>query len=282
VNELSGIVYIIIVSMILGALAWTMGKYAWKIKKNPQLEFNRVYLLTMLLSMIFSVAVAIVSSGPFESLGLVPSGGAFSAIVSFAIGFVANVVINWPVTYLINKIEAYEKACRAANVLASPMVAQANPSASKKGINIHALIEAVVIVGLVAALLGVSVFAVITYQASISGTGSITGVGVTVYSDSGGQNSITSINWGNVAPSNSVSTTVYIKNTSNTQITLSIAEANWNPSSISSYLTLTWNYIAGTEIQPGALQAVTLTLAASNTAPQGTNFSFNIIITASG
>jgi hypothetical protein len=140
---------------------------------------------------------------------------------------------------------------------------------------------AVAIAVLVLVVIASGAFAVLTYTASINGKGSITGVGVSIYSDPQGQNSTDSINWGNIAPGGSVTTTIYIKNTGNTPITLALSTANWTPTTISSSLTLTWDYNNAT-VQAGALTKVNLTLAASQNAPQGQSFTVNLIITATG
>jgi hypothetical protein len=63
--------------------------------------------------------------------------------------------------------------------------------------------------------------------------------------------------------------------------TLSKVAQNWNPSSASSYMTLNWNYAGQTLSVNQALQ-VRLTLVVSSTVSGITNFSFDIIITATG
>jgi hypothetical protein len=115
----------------------------------------------------------------------------------------------------------------------------------------------------------------------IPASDSITSVGVCVCSDSQGQISLSSINWGNAASGGSVTTAIFVKNSGNTPITLYLSSANWTPSGMGSSLTLTWDYNNAT-IQPGSLMKVNLTLAASQNAPQGQSFAVNIIITATG
>ncbi|MGD0072533.1 MAG: hypothetical protein ABSB71_13355 [Candidatus Bathyarchaeia archaeon] len=283
---MDSLIYYVLVSLCVGGLTYTFGKFAFKLKSNPQIEFNRTYLLTMLLSMVATVALTPIFFVPGLHVltdAFTANGTVFAVALGFCVGFTANVLVNWPVTYLVNKVATYEAKLKASAATATPLpgtlVTAAAPA--KSPINVHRLLEAIVIVILIGALIGASVFAVVTYQASITGTGSITGVGVTIYSDAQGQVNLNAINWGNVAPGASISTAIYVKSTSNTPITLYQATANWSPPSISSALTLTWDYNNAT-LQPGNIVKINLTLAASTAAPAGTNFSFNMIITATG
>ena len=269
---MDNLIYYALEGLYGGALTYTLGKFAFKLKSNPQIEFNRTYLLTMLLSMIAVVALTPLATLPdLRSLSMVPNGLSFAVAASFAAGITVNALLNWPITYWINKIETYKKATQPS----------ALPAKITSPTNIHRILELVIIAILVIALLGTSVFAVVTYTASISGTGSITGVGVSIYSDAQGQVSLNAINWGNVPPSGSVTTSIYVKSTGNTPITLYLSTANWTPASIASKLTLTWNYNNAT-LQPGSIARIDLTLAATTDAPQGTSFTYNMIITAMG
>jgi hypothetical protein len=56
---------------------------------------------------------------------------------------------------------------------------------------------------------------------------------------------------------------------------------NWNPSTASNYMTLTWNY-SGQSINTGAAVQVKLTLSLSANVTGITNFSFDINIVGSG
>jgi hypothetical protein len=46
---------------------------------------------------------------------------------------------------------------------------------------------------------------------------------------------------GNVDPGSTVSRTIYIKNTGNIPLTLSMAASGWSPTGANTYLTLSWN-----------------------------------------
>jgi len=128
---------------------------------------------------------------------------------------------------------------------------------------------------------GPAIYGLLTSSVIISNTGSVKTIGVKVYSDSGCTNEVTSINWGVLEPGSAKDTTVYVKNTGNAAVTLSLGTQNWNPSSASGYMKLTWNY-GGQSISPGSNVQVKLTLTAFANATGVTSFSFDILITSSG
>ncbi len=113
---------------------------------------------------------------------------------------------------------------------------------------------------------------------SVQSSGTITAVNVGVYTDSGCTLNCTAIDWGSLAPGNSTTRTIYVKNTGNLQVTLSMTTGNWVPSNANTYLTLTWNR-ANYVLNAGASVSATLTLSANSNAGNITSFSFNTIIT---
>ena len=74
--------------------------------------------------------------------------------------------------------------------------------------------------------------------------------------------------------------TVYIKNEGNAAETLSSTAENWNPSTASTYMSLTWDY-GGQVIDVGEVVQVTLSLSVSDTIEGVTSFSFDIVIIGS-
>ena len=116
---------------------------------------------------------------------------------------------------------------------------------------------------------------------TIPNAGSVKGVGVGIYWDSACTNRTSSINWGLLDPGSNKTVTVYVRNEGNAAATLSKAAQNWNPSTASSYMTLNWNY-AGQTLSVNQVLQVKLTLVVSSTVSGITNFSFDIIITATG
>jgi hypothetical protein len=271
------IVYVIL-SLVLGALVWTMGRYVWKLHSNPSIAFNHAYLLTMLFSMVAVVAlIPLAASIVLHSLSLFPSGIWFAVAAAFAAGFTVNVIVNWPITYLINKIETYEIKLKT---LSSQAIPTATLTDTKSKINIHAVIEALVIIGLIIALVTSGVFAVVSYSTNISGNGNIASMpGVAVFSDAQGQYPLTNINWGTLAPGSSVPQIIFLKNTGNMPETFALS-ITFSPSTVSTYLTLTWNYNSSA-VQAGSIIQVTLTLTVASNAPS-TSFSGSITISGTG
>ena len=116
---------------------------------------------------------------------------------------------------------------------------------------------------------------------TVTNAGSVKGVGVGIYWDSACTNRTSSINWGLLDPGSNKTVTVYVRNEGNAAATLSKAAQNWNPSAASSYMSLNWNY-AGQTLSVNQVLQVKLTLVVSSTVSGVTNFSFDIIITATG
>ena len=116
---------------------------------------------------------------------------------------------------------------------------------------------------------------------TVSSSGSVKGVGVGVYWNQACTNVTSSISWGMLDPGSNVNKTIYIRNEGNTAATLSMTTSNWNPTSASSYMTLSWNY-GGQTLSVNQVVQVKLTLAVSSSVTGITNFSFDITITASG
>ena len=116
---------------------------------------------------------------------------------------------------------------------------------------------------------------------TLSNSGSVKGIGVGIYQYSNCTSPVTSFNWGILDPGASINKTVYIRNEGNAPATLSKTQSNWSPSNASSYITLNWNY-AGQSLSVNQVIQVRFTLVVSSSISGITNFSFDIIITASG
>ncbi len=138
----------------------------------------------------------------------------------------------------------------------------------------------------VAALAGMVVgsavtLALLSTNRAIPSTGTVTAVGVGIYSDADCTINLTSIDWGNVYPGDSVSRAIYVKNIGNVPITLTMATNGWNPSIAEGQLNIAWN-IEGASLNPGESTTATLTLTVSATVHDVTSFTANVIITGSG
>ena len=113
---------------------------------------------------------------------------------------------------------------------------------------------------------------------TVSNSGSVTAVGVGLYSDIGCTTALSAISWGTVNPGDVKTYTIYVKNTGNVPVTLNMTVSNWNPSSASSYITLTWNKEKYVLPATQVVSAV-LTLSVSSSVSGVTSFSFDITIT---
>ena len=127
-------------------------------------------------------------------------------------------------------------------------------------------------------LLGPVVSAALRNQ-TITNAGSVKAIGVGVYWDQSCLNTVTSIDWGVLEPDSNVNKTVYIRNEGNIAATLSMATSNWNPSSASDYMTLSWDY-GGQTLDANEVIQVELTLSVSASITGITSFSFDITIAA--
>lgn len=123
--------------------------------------------------------------------------------------------------------------------------------------------------------------AVLNVQRAIPSSGLVVAVNVGVYSDSACTLNLTSIDWGSVYPAGSASRTIYVKNTGNVPITLSMITTAWNPAGAAGQISVAWdkeNAVLNAEQSTSA----TLTLNVAQNVSGVTSFSMNIIITGSG
>ena len=140
-----------------------------------------------------------------------------------------------------------------------------------------ATIGAVAAIAVMSVVISVLAAALVT-SSTFSNSGTIVAIGVGVYSDSSCTTVLSSINWGNLTLGASTSYTIYVKNNGTIPVTLTMTTGNWNPTTASSYITLSWNrpnYVltAGSSVQAA------LTLNVSSSLTGFTNFAFDITIT---
>lgn len=102
-------------------------------------------------------------------------------------------------------------------------------------------------------------------------------VNITVYWDSRCTNATNTIAWGMIEPNSTLTKTIYLKNSGNSQGALNMTCNGWNPSGSGSYLNLTWNK-EGVSLAPNAVVPAVLTLKVSKGVSNFTNFSFDIVI----
>ena len=137
--------------------------------------------------------------------------------------------------------------------------------------------------GAITALVATGIFLAIVTAGLIStqslpSSGTISAVNIGVYSDSGCTQTCTSLDWGMVSPGSVVTKNVYVKNTGNVPVTLSMATSGWSPSNANSYLTVSWNR-QGTQLNAGQSIAATITLTVASDTGSLNSFSFNATLT---
>jgi hypothetical protein len=123
-----------------------------------------------------------------------------------------------------------------------------------------------------------SVLALLQSSRTISSHGTIRGVNVNVYQDIGCTQQLSSLDWGTLDNGSSTVKTIYVKNEGTANMTLSISNNTWVPVDATGYLTLTWNR-EGYVLANGTSVSADLTLEVSPTFTNGTDFSFNIVVT---
>lgn len=137
---------------------------------------------------------------------------------------------------------------------------------------------AIVAIAVTGVLLTLATAGLVSTTNTLPSSGTVTSVGVGVYSDSGLTQNCTLINWGSVSPGNNINRVIYLKNTGTVPVALSVAETAWNPANANGSITMRWDK-EGTVLASGQATAATLTLSVSSNTTGITTFSFNIVVT---
>ena len=139
-------------------------------------------------------------------------------------------------------------------------------------------VRASIIIAIVATLLTLTTTGLLIANQTVPLTGTITTVNVGVYLDAEGTQNCTSLNFGSLNPGDTATQIVYIKNTGTAPVTLSMTANNWNPTSSSSYLTLSWNRQNTILNAQESIQA-TLTLTSTANADDLSSFGCDLTFT---
>ena len=105
----------------------------------------------------------------------------------------------------------------------------------------------------------------------------VNSINVVVYSDSSCKVNCTSLDWGNISPDGVVTKTIYVKNTGDSRVSLSLTASNWSPSRAESLLELSWN-LGKRSIAAGKVVPAELTLSAASNLGSLASFNFTISI----
>ncbi len=108
--------------------------------------------------------------------------------------------------------------------------------------------------------------------------GTLTAVNVGVYSNLACTTNLTSIDWGTVSPNSTTTKTIYVKNTGNVPVTLSMTASGWSPAGVSTYIAQAWNSTS-VVLAPNAVATALLTLTITNIPQSYTGFNYNTTIT---
>ncbi len=133
---------------------------------------------------------------------------------------------------------------------------------------------------LLVAILG-TMFNNLVLSGPVAYANSIRGDGVEIYWDQDCTNRTFSLEWGVIKPGSNHTVMVYVRNESNSAVSLWITTANWKPSVSSDYMTLIETY-SGRILNLNEVIPMYLILDVSNAISEITDFSFDIVITTSG
>lgn len=135
--------------------------------------------------------------------------------------------------------------------------------------------------------LGVAVVAIVvavvvlTITVRIPGRGRIKTVNIGVFADENCTMPVTEIDWGTIPPGGFSQAGIYIKNTGNTPVNVSLATENWDPPECPNYISLSWD-LTNMTFSPGEVRYTTLTLTVASNISGITDFCFDIVITGTG
>ena len=98
-----------------------------------------------------------------------------------------------------------------------------------------------------------------------------------LYADGACKQVLTSLDWGTIYAGGSVTRNVYVKNTGDSAVTLTLSVTNWRPASANGPLTLTWNK-EGVVLGADQVLAASLTLSVSSSISGITSFDVDVVI----
>jgi len=132
---------------------------------------------------------------------------------------------------------------------------------------------------LIPTLIGIVIGANIV-QVTLHSSGKIKAVNVEVFLDQNCTDIASSIDWGMLEKGEQKTTVLYVKNTGNTPLTLSLTTQNWTPTNATTYIKVSWNLENATITADQVLQ-VDITMSVLPSVSGFTDFSFDIVITGS-
>ena len=128
---------------------------------------------------------------------------------------------------------------------------------------------------------GLAVSGLLTVSKTLSSSGSVKAINVEVYWDFDCTQVADVIDWGVPGPGDTVNRNMFVKNSGNSPMNLSLTIASWTPAEAESYLFPSWDG-EGVSVASGEVVEVILTLEISEDVTGITDFSFTVIIEGSG
>ena len=145
----------------------------------------------------------------------------------------------------------------------------------------HVALGVAIVYMVIGLLVSVMASGVLVTSQSFRTSGVLATANLGVYSDSACTQSLSSFDWGVIAPGASISRNIYVKNIGTAQVTLSLSVSNWNPSAASGAVSVSWNR-EGLTLTAGEATAAMLTLWVSPSVSGFTGFSVDVFITGTG
>ena len=103
---------------------------------------------------------------------------------------------------------------------------------------------------------------------------------IDVYSDVGCTSRLTEVDWGSIEVGGSVERVIYVRNSGDAEVVLSLLTDNWSPAAASDHMSVSWDY-DGSTLRSGEVLEVVLSLDVEASTPVLGEFSFEIIIVGS-
>ena len=128
---------------------------------------------------------------------------------------------------------------------------------------------------------GLLVSGLLTASKVLSSYGSVKTINVEVYWDFACTQVVGLIDWGTPEPGDTLSWTVYVKNSGSAPMNVSLMTGGWSPEAAGSYLTVSWDQEGATINADEVVQAV-ITMDVSSSISGITDFSFDITIEGTG
>jgi len=137
----------------------------------------------------------------------------------------------------------------------------------------------IIILTIFAFSLAASTLAAISVNQNLPSSGIVTTTpNLSVYSNSDCTSTLTSIPWGSMTAGDTITNTIYIKNTGTGTLILGLTASNWTPTEASTYITYSWDK-QGTQLSAGQSTQAIITATVSPSITGITDFSSTISIT---